>query len=317
MSLKIKNSKLIVKNRKRLYWILIVLTLTVLVNASIVILLATVRNYKASSWLQPAVGTSPIRNFRAISQRMIRLAGSPHIKLKLLGDVRYGGATLPIVGLFFAYQSECEQKRRILLTGCVHGNEIAGGEALLQFLGDLAVDPTGYESVCIDTIPIVNPWGWIHNTRYNGDGEDINRDFSTSRSQEAKILKDFILSRGEYDLAVDLHESKKPGYFVYDYIRKNESFSGIFIDTVADYGKPVEQEYREFGFRVRDGILRIPAPLLIYVKLARRYSLDHYMRTSFTQHAYTFETPLADPFAHRISVHRDAVDGFLKALMSE
>ncbi len=62
--------------------------------------------------------------------------------------------------------------RRILLVGCIHGNECAGG-AILSALAREAVAP----GVQLWLVPSFNPDGAAAGTRQNARGVDLNRNF--------------------------------------------------------------------------------------------------------------------------------------------
>ena len=108
---------------------------------------------------------------------------------------------------------------------------------------------------------------------------------------------------GPYDLVLDLHESKKPGYFIYQYLSAAEGFGGAYVRLLGRLGRPRENTYREAMFAARDGILSIPAAALPWVALGGRLSLEQYARLHGTRHAYTVETALRDDFERRVTVH--------------
>lgn len=66
-----------------------------------------------------------------------------------------------------------------LLLGAVHGNEHGGRELLELVSIYLQYHPTEYEGLKIIIIPLVNPDGFFANTRLNGSGVDLNRNFPT------------------------------------------------------------------------------------------------------------------------------------------
>jgi murein peptide amidase A len=66
---------------------------------------------------------------------------------------------------------------RVLVVGCIHGNECAG-MAVVRRLRRL---PTP-ELIDLWLVPTLNPDGHAADTRQNGDGVDLNRNFSTGWS---------------------------------------------------------------------------------------------------------------------------------------
>lgn len=79
---------------------------------------------------------------------------------------------------------------RIGIFAGVHGDEIAGVQASLDFLRELHREPElarGYE---VFVYPICNPTGFEDNTRWTRSGRDLNREFwQSSRLPEVKQLE--------------------------------------------------------------------------------------------------------------------------------
>jgi Succinylglutamate desuccinylase / Aspartoacylase family len=190
----------------------------------------------------------------------------------------------------------------VLVVSGVHGTETAGVEAVLRIAETLARDPGRLAAVSMDLVPVINPWGWVYGYRYDGDGEDVNRDFASRRTQESRIMRALMDRGGGYDLVLDLHESKKNGYFIYQYLPAAEGFGAAYVRLLGRLGRPREDSYREGAFAARDGILSIPAGALPWVALGGRLSLEQYARLHGTRHAYTVETPLRDDFEQRVAV---------------
>jgi hypothetical protein len=248
-----------------------------------------------------------------VERRLTALPPSPRLTRRVLGTVTYRQSRLPIHALSFSAAGG-PGTRRVLLVGSVHGTESAGAEAILTLAAELAADPARYPDLRIDMIPVANPWGWVHGYRYNGDGEDVNRDFASRRTPEADIIRSFIRAQGPYDLVMDLHESRKPGYFIYQYLSTRDGMEDEYQRVLAGLGKPRESSYREGLFRTDDGILMMPTAVLPWIAWARRLSLEHYTRLHGTRHSYTVETPLGDVFPDRVEVHRRTVHAFLNRM---
>jgi hypothetical protein len=202
----------------------------------------------------------------------------------------------------------------VLLVSGVHGTETSGVEALLSFAAELARDPGSWPEAAIDIVPVANPWGWVYGYRYNGDGFDINRDFASRRTREAEAIRRLVRENGPYDLVMDLHESKKYGYFVYQYLPPGPGLGDLYTRILREMGKPAQENYREGIFRTRAGVLRMPAAALAWIAAAGSLSLEHYARLHGTRQSYTVETPLWDEFADRVTVHRKAVAAFIRAV---
>lgn len=93
-----------------------------------------------------------------------------------------------------------------LLVGCTHGDERATVDILEAFIGRAL--ESGELASPVAVIPILNPDGYAHDTRYNAHGVDLNRNFPHNWSPhseeppgdrplsepESRILHDYILS---------------------------------------------------------------------------------------------------------------------------
>jgi hypothetical protein len=99
------------------------------------------------------------------------------------------------------------------------------------------------------------------------------------------MIRELIRKNGPYDLVMDLHESKKYGYFIYQYLPPGPGLGEEYTRILRDLGKPAQESYREGIFRARGGVLRIPAAALPWIAAAGRLSLEHYARLHGTDEA--------------------------------
>jgi len=79
-------------------------------------------------------------------------------------------------------------KRRVLVVGCIHGDECAG-TAVTQRLVNLA-RPIDFDLWVIQQL---NPDGFAHRSRGNAQGVDLNRDFLAPTQRETRIARKLIL----------------------------------------------------------------------------------------------------------------------------
>jgi hypothetical protein len=287
----------------------------VAVNAGIAIALTAGVRHEASAWPGPSFVFWPERSWQQVERRVQSLPAAARPERQSLGQVTYKEGSFPLYLLHFAAAKPAKRPLRVLLVSGMHGTESAGVEALLQVAEAIAREPSRWPQVTIDILPVINPWGWVYGYRYDGAGEDVNRDFASSRTQESRIVRDYLRRNGPFDLFMDLHESKKYGYFIYQYLPAQSGFGSLFVEMLKGMGKPPESWYREGMFQVRDGILHIPSAALAWIALARRLSLEQYARLSGTANAYTVETPLRDDFTDRVAVHRGTVEAFITRLV--
>jgi predicted deacylase len=94
---------------------------------------------------------------------------------------------------------------RIGLFAALHGDEPAGAEALVRWLGELVDEPwraTGYD---LTVYPLCNPTGFEDNTRHNRAGLDLNREFWRKSVQPEVAILESELIAGKFDGIVTLH----------------------------------------------------------------------------------------------------------------
>jgi murein peptide amidase A len=309
-------ARLAVRPRPRLLIVCAALLLGMAaVNAGISIGIAAVSRHEASAWPGASFTFWPERSWRQVERRIRSLPPGPRMESEVIGEVSYRGSSYPIHLLRFPSLRGERRALRVFLASGVHGTESAGVEALLRLCEEIARNPQMFAEVALDVVPVVNPWGWIHGYRYDGEGEDVNRDFASRRTQEARILRSFIDRNGPYDLVLDLHESKKYGYFIYQYLPAAQGLGGEYVRLLGRMGKPRENAYREGIYGAVNGILSMPVSALPWVALGGRLSLEQYTRMHGTRHSYTIETPLRDDFDERVAVHRETVSLFVDRLL--
>jgi hypothetical protein len=160
-------------------------------------------------------------------------------------------------------------------------------------------------------IPIVNPWGWGHDIRFNRNGIDINRDFSSFESREATIIKRFLKDR-HYDLMIDLHEDPSAGgFYIYQYGMSNTIIAENLVDTIKKKGYPIEEDVSMVILETENGIIDAPMWGLWYMRLTGQLSLANYYRLNNSRRVYTVETPTSLPMEDRIIMQRAAVEALI------
>ena len=96
---------------------------------------------------------------------------------------------------------------RLLLTGCVHGDELNGMGIIRELLYDQPPRLTCGSLVCI---PVVNVYGLEHHTRYLPDRRDLNRDFPGAEkgsisSRLAHVIFNSVVRQCDY--LIDFHSA--------------------------------------------------------------------------------------------------------------
>lgn len=100
-------------------------------------------------------------------------------------------------------------KAPVLFNGNIHGNEFEGADANLRVIEDLATsDDPAVESLLDRTrlyfVVSMNPDGRVANTRANGNGFDMNRDFITGSQPEVRGVRQALIDTQAL-VMLDLH----------------------------------------------------------------------------------------------------------------
>lgn len=216
---------------------------------------------------------------------------SLRLNMDQIGMVDYGMFKQPI--MVIRYRPDDPKAPRILINAVVHGNEPAGLEAVCTVVRRLVEGKCKLAGMSVDIIPVVNPWGYAHGKRFNKDGRDINRDFSSFNTQEARIMRDFLKDKN-YNMMLDLHEDPKAdGFYMYQYARDSQTLARKAIEKLQADKAPIEPDRWKTLLKLDRGLLDAPMWGLWYMKLTRQLSLSNYYRLNNSQAVFTIETPIA------------------------
>jgi hypothetical protein len=291
-------------------------TLTVLGTLLIAAVATGLFVLRATGHRKPFPETQPmVRDISLVEDRIANaVAISDPLTLAMIGEVVYGEYRAPVWAVSFSPLEE--PKYRVLLTGGVHGDEPVGVEIMVQMVETLAENPQKYENIHFDIIPIVNPWGWSHDIRFDRDGKDVNRDFASFTSQEAMLVRDFTTGK-KYDLIVDHHEDiGATGFCMYQLANPSQSVSREVIKAVRDHGYPIEQDVRMIILKTKDGLIDAPMWTLRFVRAVNRLSMTNYFRLNSNDLVYLIETPTSLSWESRLTMHKIALDVLLNSLSS-
>jgi predicted deacylase len=138
---------------------------------------------------------------------------SPNVRVERLG-LSQQGREMPLVLL--ADQGRFEPSRpTVMVIGQQHGNEPAGGEAVLALAQQFASGPNAalLQKVNLVLVPRGNPDGAERFTRVTANGIDVNRDHLLLRTPEARLLAAATL-RYRPQVVLDLHEFTVGGRWI-------------------------------------------------------------------------------------------------------
>ena len=185
---------------------------------------------------------------------------SPHVRIEHIG-LSQQGREIPLVLL--ADQGRFDPARpTVLVIGQQHGNEPAGGEAVLALAQQFASGPRAalLQKVNLVLVPRGNPDGAERFTRVTANGIDVNRDHLLLRTPEARLLAAATL-RYQPQVVLDLHEFTVGGRWIdkfgmvmkYDALLQPASVGNLdaAIDGTArrDYVAAVQAAFAQAGLQ--------------------------------------------------------------------
>jgi protein MpaA len=122
----------------------------------------------------------------------LALAAPPEPQERMLGR-SWEGRPIHVARL-----GDPDAARRVLVVGCIHGNECAGLAVTRQLLrARVAAD--------LWVLPNLNPDGYARRSRGNARGVDLNRDFDTFSQRESRLARKLI-SRTRPDVTIWFHQ---------------------------------------------------------------------------------------------------------------
>jgi len=235
----------------------------------------------------------------------------PKMRVGSLGQFCDGNKDYEIPYVISEEKRSCQ--KRVFLSAGIHGDEVAGVYALLDFLKNDAHQYLGrYGFVAL---PCLNPSGLERDTRHNHSNYDINRDFrQRSKTVEARLVKRFLRKLNErYTFCLTAHEDPTDGdsdgfapdeipdaFYLY-LVSPNRRLGHTIRRKIRKGGFPVCELKQIYGDRARKGI--------VYWKGSNdpKYkdddNLEKYL-LNYTDHTITPETPTCWPLEKRIEAHK-------------
>ena len=237
------------------------------------------------------------RDFHALRQR-VEAVGGNGVAIAVRGET--DGYPLLAAEIGDAGRAS----RRVLLTGGVHGDEPAGVEAVLRFL-EQAADRAPHDMWLL-VLPCINPHGWIHGTRENRDGLDINRSMDESGIPIVDLLKG-VLGERHFDLALDLHEDYDgEGFYLYEAQKQDRRFGEQLVAAARHLGPP-DCQVNEDDIALAEGVMAID-PAWGTVGWSSYTYLLH------AEHGVIVETASKRSLDERLAIHGCVVDEALRRL---
>ncbi len=237
------------------------------------------------------------RDYTCFTERLTALKSS-HTRIETVGVVD----NYPIHRVLL--ESGLGVHKNILITGGIHGDEPAGPASVLRFLER---DNTHLlQRFKFLILPCINPYGYVHNTRENKRGVDLNRLFEETGVAEVDLVKETIGGQ-RFDFCIDFHEDwEAKGVYFYE-AQRNERWIGPEIARQIEKIGPIDGEAGENDLPIADGVFRVDpawgdAGLVSYLF---HFHADHVM---------ICETPTSWSLDQRTAAHLKALDTALNIL---
>ncbi|QQL44980.1 M14 family metallopeptidase [Sulfuriroseicoccus oceanibius] len=192
--------------------------------------------------------------------------------------------------------------RRGYVSAGMHGDEPAGPLALLELLREGFFKPTGISWVIC---PVLNPTGLALAQRENHQGEDLNRDYLSRRTDEVAGHARW-LDGASYDFALSLHEDWESTGFYYYEINQGEDCPERYALISAAVGEVMQMEPEQV---IDDHNVRKPG--WIYHECEpdepERWPEAIFLAKIGCPLSFTFETPSSAPLELRVQAHKAAM----------
>jgi hypothetical protein len=236
-------------------------------------------------------------------------AASAHLLLTEIGRVNVPGFDGPIWRA--AYRPFQPDLKRVLIIAGIHGDEPAGVDYILELTQRLSAGASPAPPCDIDILPLVNPWGWVHDQPSSPAGVEIADDFNRFDSHEARAVRRFLREK-RYDLVLGLREDPQAnGVYLQQYGMRGSQASTRTVDRLRIAGYPIESNPVPFLLKPRSGIVDIPMWSLRVWPLTRQLTIAGYMRRRVSDAVFSIVTPSALALEDRIGMHRVAVEALL------
>ena len=231
-----------------------------------------------------------LRNYTDITSRVENL----NVPVELLGHVN----DYPIYQICLA--SSAAAPSPILITGGVHGDEPAGVAAALQFLERDNLELLKRFTFVL--IPCINPYGYVHGTRENREGVDINRAFETAADVAEVAMVKKAIGQTQFAVAIDFHEDyDATGFYLYEGKRDAAYIGAELADAVKTIGPVDTEDPGEEAPEIATGVYKVASEW-------GTQGLAPYLLHFHSEHVIITETPTIWPLEQRIALHLGILD---------
>lgn len=229
---------------------------------------------------------------------------------QIIAEVSYSSEKHPL----YCVMTPKTNSSNVLISGGIHGDEIAGVYACLEFLEKHAQN---YKDLRFITFPCINPTGFELDRLENYKGLNLNRLFGTdSKEPEIKSIENFLKKLNlNYLFTMDFHEVD-PEYEGEGFTKEDNPTECYIYETQEDKSKRIGRKIINelpsgtevcdwpeiYGDKNNKGVVSYPESCgnPIY---AEATTFDGYLNSQYTDHSFTTETPLGWSLEKRVATH--------------
>jgi|GEM_PF-4387934 len=219
----------------------------------------------------------------------------------------------PFYKLSSKNKDNIDNKIKVLLLSGVHGDEPAAHQGLNQFLTKIDKNHEDYSNFYFTVLPLINIWGWEHDSRYSYEGYDLNRSMYNKEAKESQIISDLFNNDPlKYDISIDLHEAWSQGFFVYIDINAENSLEemNLLIDNLKENNYAIDNNY---AYKAINGIILNPKISLKEREELKKMEIFEYIEDlNKTTKFYTFESSKNKVYNDRAAAQELALEFILK-----
>lgn len=211
---------------------------------------------------------------------------------------------------WLALRRVVSQSPRIYVSAGIHGDEPAGPVAALRLLRE----DCWPANLDLTLLPCLNPVGFKRNSREDGQGIDLNRDYRHLRSAEVRAHIAWLEKQPRHELCLCLHEDwESHGFYVYEL--NPEGKPSLAEPIVAGVEKvcPLDKSEIIEGREAQGGIIR---PNLD-PRSRPEWPEAFWLITHKTRLSYTLEAPSDFPLATRVDALVAGVNAALAKMSNE
>ncbi len=256
-----------------------------------------------------------VRSYADLVDRIRGLSKSlPILEAHQLGAIPANQGTYPF---WLLETPQGPEKKKVCLSGGIHGNEPAGVEVVLGFMAGLTENPHWTERFQFTFFPCMNPFGYEYDCRENGSNLDLNRQFHQEKAPlEVECIKQ-VFRQKCFDFDYECHEDfESQGFYLYESGQDDRMIGEKIIEQLSRFF-PINTAQDIEEMPAINGVIRpphSPADLLALIEKRGGWPQAVYFSKGGTPVCITAESPSELDMADRVKMHLLAFETALSLL---